>query len=157
MTNITLLIDMIERYNALAYTHNYVFGFTFDGNVYAVTTGVEHLETILTLDRASRGDGTALRFSPTKAIKSFLFTAYKPVLICSEEFFNDTVKNSKYNKGEIFEKMYTEKCGQVWEKDNKKFTECGDIVVDGTHYQIKFQKATFTNEKTLTRLESKGR
>ena len=35
---------------------------------------------------------------------------------------------------------------------NAKFTDCGDMVVDGVHYQVKFNKATFTDERTLHNL-----
>lgn len=72
--------------------------------------------------------------------------------ICSKEFFEETVKNSKYNKGEIFEKMVTEYFNQEWKKDNVPFTEDGDLTVNGKAFQIKFEKATFTNEKTLARM-----
>lgn len=60
-------------------------------------------------------------------------------------------KDSKYNRGEIFEKMVTELNGQEWEKDNVPFTDDGDLTVDGIAYQIKFEKATFTSEKQLAR------
>jgi len=63
------------------------------------------------------------------------------------------VADSKYNRGEIFEKIITEKGGQAWEKDNLKFTEVPDTIIDGIGYQIKFEKATFTNEKSLASLE----
>ena len=59
---------------------------------------------------------------------------------------------SKYNRGEVFEKLITEYFGQTWVKDNIPYTEAVDIEVDGIAYQIKFEKATFTNEKTLARL-----
>lgn len=152
MTNINLLLTMIEWYNRLAYTHNYVFGFEWEKNVYYVITDEKHLDVLLTLDRASRGAGMALRFKPTKQIKKLMFTLFNPVLICSAEYFNDIAENSKYNKGEIFEKLYTEINGMEWKKDNKKFTEDGDITINGIAYQIKYEKATFTNEKTLMNL-----
>ena len=72
--------------------------------------------------------------------------------LCSEAYFTDLVETSKYNNGEIFEKLVTEHFGQIWEKDNVPFTEDGDLTVDGTAYQIKFQKATFCNEKSLANL-----
>ena len=50
--------------------------------------------------------------------------------------------------------MMTEKAGQTWIKDSTPFTIDGDLTVDGTAYQIKFENATFTNEKTLARLEA---
>ena len=49
--------------------------------------------------------------------------------------------------------MVTEHFGQTWEKDNVPFTKDGDITVNGTAYQIKFQKATFCNEKSIANLE----
>lgn len=73
-------------------------------------------------------------------------------VLCSKEFFETTAKESKYNKGEIFEKLVTEYFAQEWTKDNIPFTEAGDIEINGKAYQIKFEKATFTNEKTLAKM-----
>ena len=150
MTNTALLNNLINRYNNLSFTHNYIFGFIYKKNVYAVVATSEILPYILTLDMASRGAGCALRFNPTNEQKVFLLSKGAE-LICSKEYFEQTVVESKYNKGEIFEKMVTEKCGQTWIKDNVPFTNGGDLTVDGIAYQIKFEKATFTNEKFLAR------
>ena len=150
MTNITLLESMINRYNELSYTHMYMLGFEFQGNIYMTITDSNILPYVLKLDKASRGAGYALRFCPNKAQKVLLLPEAQ--LICSKKFFEETVKNSKYNKGEIFEKMVTELYGQVWKKDNIPFTEDGDITVNNTPYQIKFQKGTFINEKQLARM-----
>lgn len=152
MKNLELLMTLINHYNELAYTHNYIFGFEYKGNIYYVNTDNKYLEIILTLDKASRCAGYALRFKPTNEIKQLMFTMFNPTLLCSKDYFNNECENSKYNKGEIFEKMITEINGLKWEKDSKKFTECGDIEMNGKSYQIKFEKATFTNEKTLMNL-----
>ena len=53
----------------------------------------------------------------------------------------------------MFEKMVTEYFGQVWVKDNVPFTQDGDITVNRVAYQIKFQKATFCNAKSIANLE----
>lgn len=151
MMNTSLFEKMISRYNELSYTHNYIYGFYFQNMVYMVEATTEVMPYILKLDRASRGAGYSLRFCPTKEQKTFLLTKGAQVL-CSKKFFEETVATSKYNKGEIFEKMVTEHFGQIWEKDNVPFTEDGDLTVNGTAYQIKFEKATFTNEKTLARI-----
>lgn len=151
MTNTVLFEMMVNRYNELAYTHNYIYGFFFQNMVYMVETTAETMPYILKLDKASRGAGYALRFCPTVEQKTFLLTKGAKA-ICSKEFFDLTVKNSKYNKGEVFEKMVTEFYGQKWEKDNVPFTQDGDLTVNGKAYQIKFEKATFTNEKTLARM-----
>lgn len=151
MMNTTLFKTMIDRYNELSYTHDYMFGFFYNGNVYMVETDNRDLPYILKLDKASRGQGYSLRFCPTRSQKELLLSK-GATLICSKEFFEISVKESIYNKGEIFEKMVTEYFGQEWEKDNIPFTEAGDLTVNGFSYQLKFEKATFTNEKTLARI-----
>ena len=151
MTNTTMFNHLIEGYNKLSYTHNYIFGFEYKGVIYATTVTNEVLPYVLKLDKASRGAGYALRFKPTTEQKLFLLAKGAEV-ICSSELFKNEVDNSKYNNGEIFEKMITEKFGQIWKKDSVPFTDDGDVTVDGIAYQIKFQKATFTNEKSLARM-----
>lgn len=152
MTNtMNLFQNMIDRYNEVSFTHHYIYGFTFKGMVYAVETGTDVMPYVLKLDKASRGAGYALRFCPTTEQKFFLM-GHGAKVICSKRMFDDMVASSKYNRGEIFEKMITEAAGQVWVKDNLKFWEAGDVTINGTAYQIKFEKATFTNEKTLARL-----
>lgn len=149
--NTALFVDMVRKYNKHAFTHKYIFGFSYKGNVYMAHADADMLLSILKLDKASRGAGYALRFCPTNAIKVALLT--NATLLCSKAFFEETVADSIYNKGEIFEKMVTEFYGQVWEKDNIPFTEDGDLTVDGIAYQIKFEKATFCNEKSLANLD----
>ena len=151
MNNTSLFKAMIDRYNELSYTHEYIFGFTYQHNVYAVYTTADVLPYILMLDRASRGAGYALRFRPTREQKNFLMSMGAE-LICSKEWFDRLVADSRYNKGEIFEKIITEKAGQRWHKDSVPFTMDGDLTVDGIAYQIKYESATFTNEKILARL-----
>lgn len=150
MTNTALFATMINRYNEVAFTHNYIWGFTYKHNVYMAITTSEVMPLVCKLDKASRGAGYALRFCPTTDQKLVLMPS--ATLLCSEKFFNDQVAESKYNNGEIFEKMVTEYFGQVWVKDNVPFTEAGDIETDGVAYQIKYQKATFCNEKSLANL-----
>ena len=150
MTNTALFTTMIHRYNESAFTHNYIWGFTYKHNVYMAITTSEVMPIVCKLDKASRGAGYALRFCPKTEQKLALMPS--ATLLCSEKFFNENVAGSKYNNGEIFEKMVTEYFGQVWDKDNIPYTEAGDIEVDGIAYQIKFQKATFCNEKSLANL-----
>lgn len=151
MTNTSLFINLIDRYNAVAYTHEYIWGFEYKGNIYMATTDASYMAHVCKLDKASRGAGYALRFCPTTTQKLALMP--KATLLCSKKFFEETVANSKYNNGEIFEKLVTEYFGQVWTKDNIPFTKDGDITVDSIAYQIKFQKATFCNEKSIANLE----
>lgn len=151
MTNTTLYMNLIDRYNSLAYTHNYIFGFEYKHNIYIAFATADALPYVLCLDRASRGAGCSIRFKPTTEQKLLLLQNSQ--VICSADYFNSEVANSIYNAGEIFEKMVTEWFGQHWEKDNIPFTKAGDIEVNKVAYQIKFQKATFISERSLARFE----
>lgn len=151
MTNTILFNAMINRYNELSYTHQYIFGFNFKGNLYMVNATSEILPYVLKLDKASRGQGYSIRFSPNTDQK-LLLIAKGATVLCSQMYFDTVVNSSKYNKGEIFEQMVTEYYGQEWTKDNVPFTEDGDLTVNGIAYQIKYEKATFTNEKTLAKM-----
>lgn len=151
MKNTALYLNMISRYNALAFTHSYIFGFRYAGNIYMAYADAEMLPSILKLDNAGRNQGHSIRFCPNKGIKLALMPT--ATLLCSTKYFDTMVSNSKYNKGEIFEKLVTEHFGQQWHKDNVPFTEDGDITVANIAYQIKFERATFTTEKTLMKLE----
>ena len=142
--------EMIQRYTEKAFAHEYIFGFFYKGLVYMTITNETMLPSVMKKDRASRGQGYSLRFSPNREQKKMLLENARA--ICSKELFEQIKKESRYNKGEIFEKIVTEFFGQEWQKDNVPFTKDGDITIKNIAYQIKFERATFTNEKALARL-----
>ena len=148
MKNIALFNEMVKTYNNNAYTHEYIFGINYKGNVYMVKTTSQMLNLVLKLDKASRGKGYSLRFKPNNKIREMLL-AEGAELICSAEMFGKLANESKYNKGEVFEKLVTEWYGQKWEKDNVPFTEDGDLTVNGIAYQIKYEQATFLTEAQM--------
>ena len=147
--------NLVTFYHKASFTDNYIFAFVFKGVVYMVKAGSCDFNKGVKLDKASRGAGYSIRFKPNKTDKINLLALGAKVL-CSEEFFNELVKNSKYNKGEIIEKLVTEYYGQEWEKDNVPFTEDGDLTINGKAYQIKFEKATFINETQMARMRARG-
>jgi len=151
MTN-AILINLIARYNSKAYTHNYIYGFTYKNFIYYVefvglTFGIK-------LDKASSkcGGGYTIRFNPTTKEKEEIVLSGLAKVLCSKEYFITEKENSKYNKGEIFEKMITEKFNQKWEKDNIPFFSGADLVTKEKAYSIKFEKATICTETTLNRI-----
>lgn len=150
--NTTLFNLLISEYNRLSYTHKYIFGFESKGIIYYAFATSEILPFICKLETASRGAGYSLRFKPTTAQKEFL-KQFNLIPLCSKEFFENLVNTTIYNRGEIFEKLITENFGQEWKKDNVPFTKAGDIEINGIAYQIKFEKATFINEKTLINIK----
>ena len=149
-----------DGYNEVSFTDNYILGWTLKHVVYFTICDRELVDWVTCIDKASRGGGYALRFKPNTDQK-YMLMANGAEVLCSEMRFNEileeTYVNEKgkevhYNRGEVFERLITEKAGQVWTKDNVPFTEAGDIEWNGIAYQIKFEKATFTNEKTLMNL-----
>ena len=150
MTNEVIKKMLQDGYNAVAFTDNYILGWVLDHVVYMAICDRNMVDRVTCLDKASRGQGYALRFKPNRSQKMLLMAG--AVAICSEKLFNEMVTNSQYNRGEIFEKLVTEYAGQEWAKDNVPFTKAGDIEWNGVAYQIKFEKATFTNEKALKNL-----
>ena len=152
---LAIALYLVRAYTDLAYTHNYVFTYTYGGMVYATQARdltAEQLLTVCSVSKASRGAGYALRFRPTTAQKQVLLSMGATTL-CSKRYFDELVKSSKYNKGENAEMLVTEKMfGQTWEKDSVPFTQAGDIEQDGIAWQHKHEGATFCNERSLRHL-----
>jgi hypothetical protein len=154
MSNLNVLAYLANAYARKAYTHHYIFTFTYAGMVYATMLDLDAngLMNICKVDKASRGAGMALRFRPTVAIKRYLMT-FDVTPLCTKTYFDEIVKASKYNRGEIAEKLVTEKMfGQKWHKDSVPFTKGGDIEANGIAYQHKHEGATFCNEKSIANL-----
>jgi hypothetical protein len=135
---------LCEGYESIAFTNKYIYGFYYKDCIVMVYSN----EIIAALDKAAKNYGYSIRFKPNNKIKKALIENGF-VVLCSRKYFDKLCKMSKYNKGEIFEKLVFEYFGLKWKKDNIPFYVNSDIFVNENHYQIKFEKATFTNETTL--------
>ena len=93
--NEMMMMTMVNGYNEVAYTHEYIYGFTDRKNVYVSFAKADVMPYILTLDKASRGAGYSLRFKPNKAQKEILKMQDRTFVLCSEEYFEECFKNSK--------------------------------------------------------------
>lgn len=143
---------MVEFYNRMAYTHHYMVAFNYQNMVMVAYISGDQLADITILDKASRGAGKSLRFKPSKAQKTYMLNECDTFTLCKVEDMENMVESTIYNKGEIVEKLITEYFGQEWKKDNIPFTEDGDLTINGIAYQIKYEKATFINEKQIKRM-----
>lgn len=159
MENTTITAYLTTEYNRLAYTHNYIFGYAIKGMVYAarVMDAREILPYIVSLDRASSKNGGtySIKYKPNMdKIAVIMSHAAEIRPICSVDYMENLYANSKQNRGQIFEDMVI----KAWEAKpvggkNANFTKCGDMMTaDGIHYQVKFIKATFSDERTLHNL-----
>ena len=159
MENINVKAYLTAEYNTLAATHSYIFGYAIKGMVYAarVMDARDILPYIVNLDRASSKNGGtySIKYKPNmEKIAIIMAHACEIRPICSVDYMEQTFANSPLNRGQIFEDMVIKewKAKPVGGK-NAKFTDCGDMMTaDGIQYQVKFNKATFTDEKTLKNL-----
>lgn len=151
---------LINSYNRLVYTHSYIFGYTVKGMVYGarVMDGANLLPYLTCVSTASSKNGGtyALKYRPNlKQIALINENAVEIKAICTLQYLEEQFRTTKWNRGQIFETLAA-KAFNAYQVDKKtaKFTESGDIVADGIHYQVKYDKATFTDEKTLKNLEA---
>lgn len=143
--------EMIKKYNELAAAHKYIVGFTQGTKLYYTTMVGMIRDDMLKLDKAaeSKGGMNKIRVRVSAKIKAMLIHSGKAVL-CG--MVDELVKDSKYNKGENFERVITELLTNTkWVKDSVPFNVAGDIELNGEQVQIKFDGAELTNEKTLAR------
>lgn len=148
-----MLAMMVQKYDEKSYTHNYIIGIKWKKQIIACVMTSAVLGKITILDRASRGAGYSLRFKPNMTTRLYLLrNALMTFKVCSAEELERVAREEvgkRTNRGSAFEKLVTEYFGQEWHKDSVPFTEAGDIEVNGKAYQIKFEGATFCNEKQL--------
>lgn len=148
-------MQLIQIYDRNQSTHDYIIGVKVESTVYACYCTSAILPLITKLKKASRNNGMALRFIPNDKQRAYIMkNSWRVEVLCSAEYLEDVAHNvgKQVNRGTAFEKIFTESKGQHWEKDSVKFTECGDIELDGKQYQIKYEGASFINEATASRL-----
>lgn len=143
--------EMIRNYNHLSAAHKYIVGFAQGTKLYYTVMDNSIRDDMLKLDKAaeSKGGMMKIRVRVSSRLKAMLIGTGKAVL-CG--MIDELVKDSKYNKGENFERVITELLtGKAWEKDSVPFNVAGDIEWNGEQVQIKFDGAELTNERTLAR------
>lgn len=151
MNDVTMHLNLANAYHTNTYTNDYIFCFTWAGLFYAVkmeNVDVATLTAISSVSRTSskRGGYASLRFRPTNDVKRAIVEMGNVVYKSTAANFKAECENNKYNKGENAERIVTEKVfGEKWVKDSVPFTDGADV----SHYQIKFQGATFATERQL--------
>ena len=138
---------MIKNYRKFSAADCYALGFIYEHNLYVAMVD-EIAPRFMRVEHESSKKGGCAKLQ-LRLTKPYQLQLIRKGAKCVG---GESLLDGKYNKGENFEKMVTEFYGQTWEKDNVPFTDDGDLTVNGVAYQIKFEKATFTNEKSLARM-----
>lgn len=154
----TIKAYLLSEYCRAAYTDNYIFGYVRAGMVYAarVLAADSILPFIAKIDRASTKNGGTLqiKYKPNaEDIAIITATAEEIRAICSVDYMESiraAATGKEKNRGYIFENLCADAWGaELTAKSNAKFTDAGDMEIYGVPYQVKFPKATFTDEKTI--------
>lgn len=147
---LTEMLTLYEKHNASA---AYALGFVHRHVLYSLTCHELPIEC-LKLDRASsaRGGYATLRLRMSAAVKKALVASGKAEALGAETLLHA----DKYNRGECYERVLTERAGQVWVKDSAPFWERGDLRVNGVEVQVKLDGATIATEPELRKLLARG-
>lgn len=145
---------MISIYHLYSASKKYIVGFIRNGKVYYVIVTFEKLAEMLKACKASskRGGFNKVRVYVSSKLQKELIADGLAMEIGAV----DALISTKYNKGEMFEKLITETLtAETWEKDSLPFYMGGDIQLNGENIQIKLNGAELTNEKCLTNMLQK--
>ena len=151
---LAIVLQLCKFYVAMSFTHRYIFGIAnADGTIdayYVIIDNAETLASIVDYDKTT-GGYDAIRLNRSKRTKNWIKdNSYKVVRNVGR---TDELKSyCKVNNGIAFEHMICERVYKVQRQkhDSNTFMQCGDVVsADGTHYQVKYFHATFTNTQTM--------
>lgn len=117
--------------------------FEYDGMVYTVKTSRPIATTCKPSSR--EGEGYALRFIPSKAMKKAL-TEYSEILCTTAEFTTAAAEMPEANRGDIAEILYKKMHGYTAKKDYSAFW-CGCDVTEESA-SMKYENASIINQKT---------
>ena len=141
------MMNLLNAYKATTAAMAYIIGFLMNDKVYTIYLN-DLPEWLIGLDRESTSHGGAkkLRIRMTAIARRRLMNMGAAYIGTVNE-----VLASRKNKGEAFEQWVTENAGQEWHKDSVPYYIDGDITINGTKYQIKFESASLANENTINK------
>lgn len=145
-------LDRMRRdYERFTGAEGYAIGFHVGEDVYcAMLDRIPRRYTCLQKESKSNGGGYGLyiRIRTDKARNELLKMDAVKVGTLAD------ITDETYNKGVMFEKLVYELNGQTFRgKDSVRFTEGGDIVIDGKEIQVKYEHARICYDRTLKKLK----
>lgn len=136
--------EMVNGYRATSAAMAYIVGFALNNILYRIVLD-ELPDEILHPDHESTKNGGhyKIKMHCTNTIKA------RWIENGAEEIGTVEMLDGVKNKGNWFEKLETERVGQVWVKDSIPYYVQGDLSVNGIEYQIKWENASLTNESVI--------
>lgn len=161
--NLEIKTAILNMLIAIEYTHTYAFIIRDNGLVKACI--VENADDVLPLvticERNSKSHGGVFGIRMWNSNTAFSIIkeyARETITMCSVSDFENGYKEAKENgyfgnRGNYAEDMFALITnGTQNDSKNAKCTECGDVIVNGEHIQVKLWNATVTTETTINNL-----
>ena len=146
--------NAIRYYRKFSGADAYILGFIYKHELYAITVD-EIMPRFMRVERSSakKGGHEKLQFRLRNEHKEQLIRKGAQKIGTETDLLE--IPN---NKGVSFERMVYRMNGQEpREKDNIRFTEGGDINVNGIEYQVKLEGAQIVEFRTLTKIQKEMR
>lgn len=145
--------NAIRYYRKFSGADAYILGFIYKKMLYMIAVD-EIMPRYMAIKRASSksGGGEKLQFVLNNALKEQLI---RKGAMCIGSA--DMVTEVEGNKGVSFERLVYKLNGQTpRDRDSVGFWKCGDININGTEYQVKFEGAQIVSFRTLHNLQQCG-
>lgn len=139
--------NLLNAYKATTAAAAYIIGFLMNDKVYSIYLN-DLPEWLIGMDRESTSHGGV------RKLRIRMNTIARHRLMNMGAAYIGTATDilaSRKNKGEAFEQWVTENAGQEWHKDSVPYYMDGDLTINGTKYQIKFESASLANETTIAK------
>jgi len=155
-------MDILNKLVQVEYTDTYAFAIRDRKMLCAVI--IENASDILPMvtycDKVAKSKGNDYSVRMLNKIECFeLLKDYArdivPIMSVNnfEREYSEKKRNGyKGNRGDFFEYLFTVYVGGKQNiKRNAKCTECGDVIINGEHIQVKFYNATIITESQVNR------
>lgn len=146
--------NAIRYYRKFSGADAYILGFIYKHELYAITVD-EIMPRFMRVERSSvkKGAHEKLQFRLNNQHKEQLIRKGAQKIGTEADLLE--IPN---NKGVSFERMVYRMNGQKpREKDNIRFTEGGDININGIEYQVKLEGAQIVEFRTLNKIQKEMR
>lgn len=151
--------DMLNMLECVEYTHSYIFTvYNNKGDMFACVykNACEVLHKVTTL--GAHNGHTTVKMLPTRANMDYLMDNADMLISlgtrkdfeCGAKWYKARwhLNRGYYNEVVVCKAMH----GKLVTCKNACLTDCGDMVVDGVHYQLKYFNATVCHENRLANM-----
>lgn len=135
-----------------------IWGFEYSDLIYAFYPTKDLMIERARITKSSTKKGGREKLSLnglTRIQKQSLIVSGQAEIICTKDYLEQEAQIYGLNKGQAFEQILSLIHGQGYYKDNKAFGfwECGDIQIENKQVQVKFERCSLAELRTIERIK----